>query len=225
MVSSPPFLILFASYLWLVGKTEGWSPVQIIVPIIVGVGMLATALICFFLYRWKSRKKGTWAAAIKHFLAPRVYKVRKADRDSARSLGPGCRKECEDDGMAEGDPESSCSKNSHLQPPDSIGVSGFSDQPQSSLQLPFRIGKQLRGLPERFLFPWKARAIEVKNRSSRRGFRIDAYDVSEDEDDEMSLISPMDRSRREAQLDSSTESTKSYPESKSVSHPVQDSSI
>lgn len=141
--------------------------------------MLALALFGFFLYRRKSKKQ-TWLPSIMHCpcLRPRVYRVRKARRDGPWSIDRA--EETEEYSAVAGDkrPPSHQFSKGHARLSSSETVSAsLSDHMQHTVPLKSRIAHQLRSLPD-FQFPWRARAIEVRNQPPRRGFRVDSWDVS-----------------------------------------------
>jgi hypothetical protein len=154
--------------------------VQIVVPVVVGVGVLVAALFGVFLYRRRSRKQ-TWPAILRHFrLRPRVYNVRKASRSGPWTID---RAEDAEEYFAvdngEGTSSHRTSKgHTRLSSSSTVGDQSSPDNVQYELPLRSRIAHQLRTLPDHFTLPWRVRAIEVRNKPPRQGFRVDSWDVS-----------------------------------------------
>ncbi|KAF8233346.1 hypothetical protein L208DRAFT_893021 [Tricholoma matsutake] len=213
-----------------VAKKKGWATMQILAPVIVGVGILALASVIFFC-RWKGKKRIWSFTAIP--LRPRVYKVQKANRDRLWSIDRTGEAEeyMVDDGHKQHSLQQSSKGHTRLSSSDSISDPSFSNPVQPTLPLGSRIAHQLRSLPGQFPLPWRDRAIQVQNKPPRRGFRVDSWDVSvssgpsdmghsrraptsgvgrsqdhdtileEDESDiETTLISPVDRSENSVYL-------------------------
>jgi len=141
--------------------------------------MVGLALFGVLFYRRRSELSQTWPSTIMHCLRlrPRVYKVKRGNRDGPWSIDPA--EGTEDYLAVDGDKRHSTKSHARLSSTETISVAALSDHAKSlGLPLKTRMARRLRDLPDQFSFPWRDRPVEVPSKPHGRNFRVDSWDAS-----------------------------------------------